>query len=73
LSGHLTDIKKLNTLTQENADTIMNLSSIVKDEVMQSHDRFQQVMKDIVWLNATLQGCSKQHTVIRSLEVASRV
>jgi hypothetical protein len=47
----------------------MNLSSIVKDEVIQSHDRFQQVTKDIVCLNATLQGCSKQDTVIRSLEV----
>jgi flagellar capping protein FliD len=54
LSGHLTYIKKLNTLTQENADAIMNLSSIVKDEVIQSHDRFQQFMKNIVWLNATL-------------------
>jgi hypothetical protein len=44
LSGHLTYIKKLDTLTQENADAIMNLSSIPKDEVIQSHDRFQQVI-----------------------------
>ena len=70
LSDQLTYIKKLNTLTQENAHEIMTLSSIVKDEVIQSHDRFQQVMRDIVWLNATLQGQSEQHAYVRQLEFA---
>jgi len=49
---------------------IVNLSSIVKDIVMQSHGQFQQITHDIVWLNVTLQNYSELYTVIRQLEFA---
>jgi len=44
------------------------LSSTVKDIVMQSHDQFQQITHDIVWLHVTLQNYSELYTVIRQLE-----
>jgi len=37
---------------------------------MQSHDQFQQITHDIVWLNVTLQNYSELYTVIRQLEFA---
>lgn len=43
LSKQLTYIRKFDTLTELNAVSITNLSSIVKDSVIQSHDNFQQV------------------------------
>jgi len=36
--------------------------------MIQSHERFQQVVRDIMWLNITLFGQSEMHTVIRQLE-----
>jgi hypothetical protein len=36
--------------------------------MIQSHERFQQVVRDILWLNITLFGQSEMHTVIRQLE-----
>ena len=36
--------------------------------MIQSHERFQQVARDILWLNITLFGQSELHTVIRQLE-----
>jgi RNAse (barnase) inhibitor barstar len=56
LSSQLTYIKNLDSLTDLNANAITNLSSIVKDMVMQSHDRFQEVTKEIMWLNISLFG-----------------
>ena len=49
---------------------IANLSSIVKDVVMQSHDQVQQNTHDIVWFNVTMQNYSELYTVIRKLEFA---
>jgi len=49
---------------------IANLSSIVNGIVMQSHDQFQQITHDIVWLNIILQNYSELYTVIRQLEFA---
>jgi len=63
-------MRKFDSLTELNANSITNLSSIVKDFVIQSLDRFQQVTRDILWLNTTLQGQSELHTTIRQLEFA---
>jgi len=36
--------------------------------MVQSHEKYQQVVRDILWLNITLFGQSKMHTVIRQLD-----
>ena len=51
LSEQLTCTKKLDFSIDLNADAITNLSRIVKDVVMQSQERFQEVAKEIMWLN----------------------
>ena len=65
LSKQLTYIRNFDLMTELNADSITNLSSIVKDSIILSHDRFQEVTRDIIWLNATLQGQSELHTTVR--------
>jgi len=49
-------------------EAIANLSNIIKDNMIQSHEKFQQVARDMLWLNITLFGHSELHTVIRQLE-----
>jgi len=43
LSNQLTYVKRLSTATELNAEAIANLSSIVKDNIIQSHDKFQEI------------------------------
>jgi len=51
-------VKKLNTAVKIDTEAIANLSNIIKDNMVQSHERFQQVARDILWLNITLFGQS---------------
>ena len=69
-SDQPTYIKKLQFSIDLNADAITNLSSIVKDVVMQSQERFQEVTKEIMWLNVSFFGQSELRTAIRQLEFA---
>jgi hypothetical protein len=48
-----------------------NQSTIFRDIVIQSCDRFQETTRDILWLNYTLHGQSELYTTIRELEFAS--
>ena len=43
LSDQLTYIKELDTMTKTHTNALTNLSSIIKDTIVQSHDRFQQL------------------------------
>jgi hypothetical protein len=70
LNSQLTYVKKLDTATSINAMAIANLSSIVKDNVIQSHNTFQQISQDMSWLNVTFRNYSELYTVIRQLEFA---
>jgi len=70
LNSQLTYVKKLDTATGINAMVIANLSSRVKDIVIQSHNKFQQISQDMSWLNVTLRNYSELYTVIRQLEFA---
>ena len=54
LSKQVTYIRNLNTVTNLNTEALVNLSSIVKDNVVQSHAKFQESFRDITWLNETL-------------------
>jgi len=60
-------VKKLNTAVKMDTEAIANFSNIIKDKMILSHDKFQQVVRDILWLNTrfTLFGQSELHTVNR--------
>ena len=68
LSDQVTYVKKLDTMARFNANVIANLSTIAKDTVAQSHKRFQETARDVVWLNYILHGRSELFTAIRQLE-----
>jgi hypothetical protein len=63
-------VKKLDKITTINADAIANLSSIVKDNIIQSHDKFQQITRDIMWLNVTIYGQIEIYMAVRQLELS---
>jgi len=65
LSNQVTYIKKIDTTTGINTKAITKLSNIVKDTVIQSHDRFQQM-----WINITLDSRSELYMTIRQLDFA---
>ena len=46
------------------------MSTIVRKELVQSHDRYVQLTRDVMWLNVTLFNQSILFTVIRELEFA---
>ena len=68
LSKQVTYIRNLNTVTNLNTEALVNLSSIVKDNVMQSHAKFQESFRDITWLNETLRHHSVMYVQVRQLE-----
>ena len=49
---------------------IANLSNIVKNDIIQSHNRFQEIARDILWLNVTLFNHGELLVTIRQLEHA---
>jgi hypothetical protein len=61
-------VKKLDLLSAVNTDAIKNLSSIVKENLMNSHDQFRQVTRDLMWLNVTVYSQSEIYMAIRRLE-----
>jgi hypothetical protein len=61
-------IKRLDSVTSTNSEVIANLSNIVKDVVIKSHDRFKEITRDVMWLNVTLRGMSELCILIRQLE-----
>jgi len=46
------------------------MSTIVKNELVQSHDRYVQLTRDVMWLNLTSFNHSALFTAIRELEYA---
>ena len=51
LADQVTYIRKLNSITDINTDAIENLSTVVRDAMVRSHEKYKQVTKDIMWLN----------------------
>ena len=68
ISKHVAYKKQLDALTGVNSGTIANLSSIVKDVVIHSHDKFKDVTRIILWLSVTIHNQSDLYMVIRQLE-----
>jgi hypothetical protein len=44
------------------------MSMIVKNELVESHDRYVQLTRDVMWLNLSLFNQSALFTIIRELE-----
>jgi hypothetical protein len=69
LANQLTYVTGLGQNTRINTDAIFIMSTIV-NELVQSHDRYVQLTRDVMWLNLTLFNQSALFTVIRELEYA---
>ena len=69
LSSQLTYVKDLTTTTKLNSEVIANLSSIIRENIVQSHDQFQQVTRDMLWLNITLHEQNTLYTTIKQVEL----
>ena len=54
LADQVTYIRKLNSITNINTDAIANLSSVVRDAMVRSHEKYKQITKDIMWLNISV-------------------
>ena len=68
LTNQLTYVKKVADTTSLNTESIANLSSIVKDSIIQSHVMYQQFTRDLLWLNLTFLGQSTLYTAVRQME-----
>ena len=65
MSNQLSYVKDLGKI---NAEAIANLSNVVKEQMIQSHDQLLNLAKDMFWLNATFHTESSVFAVIRQLE-----
>jgi hypothetical protein len=68
VSNQLTYVKDMSITSKVNADGIANLSSILKEKIIESHDRFQEIASDMLWINISLFGQSTLYKHIRQLE-----
>ena len=48
VANQLTYIKKLGNITSMNAETIANLSGVIRDGMIKSHDKFGEITRDIL-------------------------
>jgi hypothetical protein len=68
LENQLTYVKSLSSSSKINAEGIANLSHILRDQVVQSHDELQSIARDLLWLNASLFGQNTLFVHVRQLE-----
>jgi len=68
IDNQINYIKKLDSDISENAELIAKLSRVISDDIIRSHDRFQQITKNLLWLNLTVYGQSELFTMIRQLQ-----
>jgi hypothetical protein len=54
MTNQLTLVKRLGLTTELNTDVISNLFSVVKDHTIRSHDKIQQIARDLMWFNITI-------------------
>jgi hypothetical protein len=67
LEHQMTFIKSLALSSRIEAQTIFNFSTVVKDFMIESHERFYEITRDILWLNLTVQSeqCVRGRTPAR--------
>ena len=59
LENQVTYIRNLDQATRVNTQMLFNLSTTVKNFMINSHDRFYNFTRDIMWLNVTVYSQSK--------------
>jgi hypothetical protein len=69
LSSQLTYVKDLSASTKLNSEIIANFSNIIRENIVQSHDRFQQVTRDLLWLNITHHEQNTLYPTIKQMEL----
>jgi hypothetical protein len=70
LSNQLTYVKDLSATVKVNSEAIGNLSDVIKGNIVQSNDLFQQITKDLLQLNITFHGQSALYTTIKQMELS---
>jgi hypothetical protein len=70
LTNQLTLVKRLSLTAELNTDIISNLSSVVKDHIIRSHDKIHQIVKDLTWFNIIIHAQNEPFTAIQDLEFA---
>jgi hypothetical protein len=68
LANQLSYVKKVADTTSLNTESIANLSSTVKDSIIESHDKYQQITRDLFWFNLTFFGQPTTYTAVRQME-----
>ena len=64
----MTYVKSLDLSSRLQMQSIANLSTVVKNFIIDSHDRFYETTRDILWLNVTVHSQSKVYMAVRQLE-----
>jgi hypothetical protein len=63
-------LEELGATTRVKADAITKMSTIIRDNIIQSSVKYQQVTRDVLWLNVTLHGQNTlSYTSIRQIEL----
>jgi hypothetical protein len=62
-------VKDLSTITKITSEAIMNFSSVIKDNLVKSHEQFQQVTRDLLWPNITLHEQNTLYSTIKQMEI----
>jgi len=60
----LTYVEKVVDTTSLNTESIAKLSSVVKDSIIQSYGKYQQITRDLFWFNLTFLGQSTTYTAV---------
>jgi hypothetical protein len=71
LNNQFIYVRILSATTEVNVDSITNLSAMVKDNILWSHDKFRQFAKDHMWFNISFHSQNELFTAIRRLEFSS--
>jgi len=70
LPNQMTYVKSLDLSYRLQTQVIVNLSAVVKNFMIDSHDRFYESTRDILWLNVTVHSQSKVYMAVGQLEFA---
>ena len=69
LSSQLTYVKDLSAIININSEAITNLSGVIKVNVVQIHEEFQQVTRGTLWLNITRHQQNTLYSTIMQMEI----
>jgi hypothetical protein len=60
-------VKDLSTSTKLNPEIIANLSNIIRENIVYSHDHIQQVTGNMIWLNITIYEQNTLYSTIKQM------